>query len=193
MPELWDGLAPSLQRHLNEVERGGLPETPKPGDPVFAGVETRLIASNRLALEAAGRRALELGLVPEIVETPLVGEAAAAGAQIAQQLRAGNHEARPTRCLIAGRRNDRHVHRSGTGIGRPIAGTGACGRTRSCGAFRHRSPCSRPEPTAATARPTPRVPSWTGRHGIVSRRRAGIRSGTCSVTTRTPLSRRPTR
>ena len=55
--ELWDGLAPSLRRHLAEVERGRIPETPKPGDPVFAGVETRLIASNRLALEAAGRRA----------------------------------------------------------------------------------------------------------------------------------------
>ena len=54
---LWDGLAPSLQRHLDEVERGGIPETPKPGDPAFARVETRVIASNRLALEAAGRRA----------------------------------------------------------------------------------------------------------------------------------------
>ena len=100
--ELWDGLAHSLQRHLTDVERGGLPETPKPGDPIFAGVETRLIASNRLALEAAGRRVLELGLVPEIIEAPLMGEAATAGARIAQQLGAGNHQARPTRCLIAG-------------------------------------------------------------------------------------------
>lgn len=99
---LWDGLAPSLQRHLDEVERGGIPETPKPGDPAFDRVETRLIASNRLALEAAGRRARELGLVPEIVETPLVGEAAAVGARIAEQLVAGHRERRPMRCLIAG-------------------------------------------------------------------------------------------
>jgi glycerate 2-kinase len=99
---LWDGLAPSLKRHLDEVERGGIPETPKPRDPAFAGVETTLIASNRLALEAAGRHARGLGLAAEIVETPLVGEAAAVGARIAAQLVAGDHGDRPTRCLIAG-------------------------------------------------------------------------------------------
>jgi hydroxypyruvate reductase len=99
---LWDGLAPSLQWYLSEVERGGIPETPKPGDPDFAGVETRLIASNRLALEAAGVRARELGLSPEIMEAPLVGEAAAVGERIALQLAAGRHEPHPTRCLIAG-------------------------------------------------------------------------------------------
>jgi hydroxypyruvate reductase len=103
---LWEGLARSLQRHLDDVDRGvdrgGIPETPKPGDPAFDRVEIRLIANNRLALEAAGRRARELGLVPEIVEAPLVGEAATVGARIADQLVAGNRQSRPTRCLIAG-------------------------------------------------------------------------------------------
>jgi glycerate-2-kinase len=65
-------------------------------------VEIRVIASNRLALEAAGRRAQELGLIPEIIEAPLMGEAAAAGARLGQQLGAGKHEEGRTRCLIAG-------------------------------------------------------------------------------------------
>jgi hydroxypyruvate reductase len=99
---LWDGLGPSLRRYLEEVERGRIPETPKPGDPAFTGVETRLIASNRLALEAAAYRARELGLIAEIVEQPLVGEAAGVGVWIAGRLTAAHHGPPPTRCLIAG-------------------------------------------------------------------------------------------
>ena len=56
---LWDGLGPTLRQHLDDVEQGRLPETPKPGDPVFARVESTLIATNRLALEAAARRATD--------------------------------------------------------------------------------------------------------------------------------------
>ena len=37
---LWDSLGPSLRQHLDDVERGRIPETPKPGDPVFDRVET---------------------------------------------------------------------------------------------------------------------------------------------------------
>jgi hydroxypyruvate reductase len=96
---LWDGLGPSLRQHLDAIERGDLPETPKPGDPVFARVESTLIATNRLALEAAGRRASEAGLVAEIVDSPFAGEAAIAGARIAERLVAGDTK---PRCLILG-------------------------------------------------------------------------------------------
>jgi glycerate-2-kinase len=49
-------------------------------------VTLELVASNRLALEAAAKRAAELGLAPEIVEVPLAGEAVAAGASVADNL-----------------------------------------------------------------------------------------------------------
>jgi glycerate-2-kinase len=49
-------------------------------------VETRLIVSNRLALEAAAARAADCGCTVQLVESPLVGEASAAGREIAREL-----------------------------------------------------------------------------------------------------------
>jgi glycerate 2-kinase len=46
-------------------------------------VTLELIVSNRLALEAAAKRAAELGLTPVVIETPIAGEAAAAGVSVA--------------------------------------------------------------------------------------------------------------
>ena len=83
---LWDRLPPAARSLLTAVESGETAETPKPGDQAFARVSVELIASNRLALEAAAKRAAELGLAPVIAETPLAGEASAAGASVAALL-----------------------------------------------------------------------------------------------------------
>jgi glycerate-2-kinase len=83
---LWSRIPDSTRALLAAVERGQMPETPKPGDQAFARVTLELIASNQLALEAAARRAAELGLAPVISETPLAGEAAAVGASVAATL-----------------------------------------------------------------------------------------------------------
>jgi glycerate-2-kinase len=68
------------------TEAGKTAETPKPGDQAFSRVTLDLIASNRLALEAAAARAAELGLSPVVIETPIAGEASAAGASIGSRL-----------------------------------------------------------------------------------------------------------
>ncbi len=68
------------------MESGETAETPKPGDRAFARVTLELVASNRLALEAAAKRAAELGLAPDVVEVPLAGEAVTAGASVADSL-----------------------------------------------------------------------------------------------------------
>jgi glycerate 2-kinase len=81
---LWDRIPPSLRARVQHTEAGQLPETPKPGDAAFAAVDTRLVVSNRLALEAAAARASALGLAPTIMEPALAGEASAAGAMVAQ-------------------------------------------------------------------------------------------------------------
>jgi glycerate 2-kinase len=99
---LWEGLGPSLRHHLEEIDRGRVPETPKPGDPVFDRVGIMLIATNRLALEAAARHASAAGLVPEIVEAPLSGEAASAGDTIAGRLLAARAHDGARHCLIVG-------------------------------------------------------------------------------------------
>jgi glycerate 2-kinase len=114
---LWDGLGPSLRQYLHDVDRGRIPETPKPGDPAFERIESTLIATNRLALEAAGRRASEAGLVPEIVDPPLAGEAAIAGARIAETLLARGHEDKLSRCLILGGETTVTIADHGAGSG----------------------------------------------------------------------------
>jgi hydroxypyruvate reductase len=103
---LWDGVPTALRDHIGAIERGELPETPKPGDPEVERVPHLVIASNRLAVLAAAARARELGLTTEIAASPLSGEAAAAGERIARQLTADGTpptgHSTAARCLILG-------------------------------------------------------------------------------------------
>jgi glycerate-2-kinase len=83
---LWERIPTAARQQLAEAEAGRMPETPKPGDQVFANVSLELVASNKLALEAAAKRAAELGLEAVVAERPLAGEASAAGASVAATL-----------------------------------------------------------------------------------------------------------
>jgi glycerate 2-kinase len=84
--DLWRRLPEAARALVLAVEAGARPETPKPGDEVFTGVTTELIASNRLALEAAASKARELGLAPLVTDTPIAGEARSVGAALAASL-----------------------------------------------------------------------------------------------------------
>jgi glycerate 2-kinase len=71
-------------------------ETPKPGDPLFAGTRFTLIASPQQALAAAADAALARGVAPVVLSDRIEGEArdvAAVHAAIALQLRAGRFRA----------------------------------------------------------------------------------------------------
>lgn len=83
---LWEQLPPSLRQHLEAVQRGEAPETPKPEDSAFRSTRTFLVASNRLALEAACARARDFGLEAALVDSALAGEAAEVGRRLAQRL-----------------------------------------------------------------------------------------------------------
>ncbi|MGE3615602.1 MAG: DUF4147 domain-containing protein [Gemmatimonadales bacterium] len=78
-------LPPALLQFLDRVERGEVPETPKPGHPSFDRVAARVIASNRTAVAAAGARAEALGYRVVLGPDLLQGEAAAAGAGLLEQ------------------------------------------------------------------------------------------------------------
>ncbi|MGH7629013.1 MAG: DUF4147 domain-containing protein, partial [Gemmatimonadales bacterium] len=95
---------PALLALLGDVEAGHAAETPKPDDPAFRTVETQLIVSNGLALEAAAARARQRGLVSEIVRPPLEGEASDAGRAIATTLLnyARGSDLQQRRCVIWG-------------------------------------------------------------------------------------------
>lgn len=82
----WERVPVALRAHLDDVEHGRAAETPKPDHPAFKQTETILIASNRLALEAASDRARSLGFKAVLVDAALAGEAALAGRRIAETL-----------------------------------------------------------------------------------------------------------
>jgi glycerate 2-kinase len=119
---LWDRIPDAARRLVLATESGETAETPKPGDRAFARVTLELIASNRLALEAAARRAAELGLATEVAESPLAGEASATGASVAAMLvqhcrRPGIPQPAPSRCCIWGGETTVTLGDAPTGLG----------------------------------------------------------------------------
>jgi glycerate-2-kinase len=103
---------------LNRGRRGELPETPKPGDPVFSRVENRIVGSNRLALAAAGRRAESLGYAVRILSAELAGEAVEVGkalAAVALRARIEAGSGRDKLCLLAGGETTVTVRGAGRG------------------------------------------------------------------------------
>ena len=76
---LWERVPEPCRRILQAVERGETPETPKPEHPAFKTTQAVLVASNRLALEAACAKARTLGLTAHLVDAALAGEAAQRG------------------------------------------------------------------------------------------------------------------
>ncbi len=94
-------IAPAMRDYLTGVARGVIPETPKPTHPAFAHVSTRVIGSNRLALDAVAAHAREISLDIEAIAMPLQGDAATSGAHIADALLQRAHEGR-TGCMLWG-------------------------------------------------------------------------------------------
>ncbi|CAA9558445.1 MAG: D-glycerate 2-kinase [uncultured Truepera sp.] len=80
-------------------------ETPKPGDPIFARAENRLVASAQGMLEAASAFFRERGVAPLILSESVTGEArevAKMHAAIARQLRTHAQPVKPPCVLLSG-------------------------------------------------------------------------------------------
>jgi glycerate-2-kinase len=75
-----------VRRHLEEGFAGAIPETPKPGAPFFSRVRNRVIGNSARALDAARRRAEELGFPAHVDEEPVTGEARVAGGDLARAM-----------------------------------------------------------------------------------------------------------
>ncbi len=72
----WDVAPPdSVRRHLEDGAAGRHPETPKPGDPVFARVEHRMVATAHRSLEAAAQVFEQAGIRPVVLGDTITGEA----------------------------------------------------------------------------------------------------------------------
>jgi hydroxypyruvate reductase len=97
---------PAVRARLEAGAAGRIPDTPKPGDPVFRKVENLIIANNRLLVDAAARTAKTLGFRTVILATEVEGEAREVGrwfSVISREIaRTGNPVAAPACVLAAG-------------------------------------------------------------------------------------------
>ncbi len=88
----------SIRSRLEAGRQGEVAETPKPGDPLFAGVSNQIIGNNATIIDAAAARARGLGYEPHVLTRALHGEARQVAAELVEQGR----RLPPPACLIAG-------------------------------------------------------------------------------------------
>jgi glycerate 2-kinase len=103
--ELWGQLPASIGEHLRRGLAGDLPETLKPGDPLFNRVITQVIGENATAAAAAAAEAQSLGYATLLLTTFLEGEAREVGqvlAAIGKELATHGRPLAPPACVIAG-------------------------------------------------------------------------------------------
>ena len=115
---LSDRLPQSVRRRIEAGAAGEIPETPKPGDPVFGRVRNQIVGSASLALEAAARCARRLGYSPLILSTEIEGETreiARMHAAIAREIVNHGRPAKPPACIITG--GETTVTLAGNGLG----------------------------------------------------------------------------
>jgi glycerate 2-kinase len=90
---------------VRELLRSGAGETVKPDDPRLRGIETRMIATPQMALEAAAQVARDAGFTPHILGDSLEGEARELGtamAGIARQVVVHGQPFTPPCVLLSG-------------------------------------------------------------------------------------------
>jgi len=102
---LTDRASPGVLAHLRSGAKGELPETPKPGDPLFERVRNVIVANNRAAVAAAATRASELGYRARVISSELSGEARTAAAKqaaLARRVASERSPVAPPACLVSG-------------------------------------------------------------------------------------------
>ena len=108
----------SVIARLEDGARGRIPETPKPGNPIFDTVHNILVGSSRLALEAARSKAKELGYHTAILSSSMQGETrdvATVHAEILREVLSDRGLLRRPACLLSG--GETTVTVTGTGKG----------------------------------------------------------------------------
>jgi len=106
----------AARRFLDEAAE----ETPKPGDPVFAGAIETLVARPKASLEAAAEAARSAGVTPVILGDALEGESRAVAeehAALARRIQDGDGPAQAPAVLLSG--GETTVTIRGTGDGGP--------------------------------------------------------------------------
>jgi len=102
---IWTHIPAAARGVISQGCRGRIPETPKPGSPVFEMTRHLIVSDNRKSVEAAEKQAQSLGFNSLVLTTSLEGEAREIakvfGAMAREIHRTGRPVARPA-CILAG-------------------------------------------------------------------------------------------
>jgi len=115
---IWEKVPAAVREFIARGLKGGLPETPKPGDALFDRVQNLIVGSNALAVQAAAAEARRLGLAPMVLSTRIEGETreiARMHAAIAREVVETGRPRRAPVCLISG--GETTVTLRGQGLG----------------------------------------------------------------------------
>jgi len=116
--DLIEGVPQSVLGFIKKGLRGEVEETTKKEDPVFKKVHNIIIGSNILALNAAAKRASELGYNSLILSSFIEGETrevAKVHAAIAKEIRSSGNPVAPPACVASG--GETTVAIKGDGLG----------------------------------------------------------------------------
>ncbi len=80
--QVWEQLPETVKHHLLQGKAGMIPETPKPGDPIFDQTGYSLIGSNSQSIAAVELEAQRLGYQTHLFPTPIIGEARLAAQEL---------------------------------------------------------------------------------------------------------------
>lgn len=109
---------PAVREYLEAGAAGRVPETPKPGDPLFQRVHHQIVANNAQALEAAAAAAAARGYRTLILASGIQGEAREVGkvlAALVLEVRATGHPLEAPCCLVAGGESTVTIRGAGKG------------------------------------------------------------------------------
>ena len=109
--QLTQRIPQAVRQHLQRGAAGELPETPKPGDPLFHRVRNTIVLDNRIALESAAHQARAFGFDTHVLSATVQGETRDAARAMAQHART----CIPPTCLISG--GETTVTLKGPGLG----------------------------------------------------------------------------
>jgi len=101
--QLEEHLPTTIKKHLKAGFDGTIPETPKPGNPVFRGQTSLVIASIQNAIKGGFDQAQEVGYRSQILPDQLSGEARLVGVRLAELIcQTSISDPQIPACLIVG-------------------------------------------------------------------------------------------
>ncbi len=116
--DLQEKLSPAVVDYIRRGVEGQVPETPKPGDPLFEKVQNTVIGSNIVAVKAAEKKAKQLGYHTRILSTFIEGETcevAKVHSAVAREIHKTGNPVKPPACVISGGETTVTIRGSGLG------------------------------------------------------------------------------